>query len=215
MAVPAPACPGPRLDLHRRSPLVGAAIALGVAVGAASCRVAPEPLPPWPVDDEPLIAGAWKPAAGARPADGGAPPAPPALAALDAGLWTAEVRPQDAGRIPDVEVTLEPRLAEGRPAGTASYDFGGYVCRYALRIDAVEGRTIRLRQRHETGPCGSAGPILLRWDEEDDLVGEWRTSGGTRWFRVRLARLDLEPRDQPASDPDPSGAAPRERRPKS
>lgn len=179
------------VDLTRRFFLLLVSIALG-----SSCFLPPDP----PIaEDEPerreMIRGAWdSPADSAEGAGDDRAREVRVIAPIDwdaggvvmAGQWSAEVLPEGSEAMPEVSLTLFDTAVEGEVVGTATYDFPGYACRYALVLESATGPTVELSQRWGVGPCAEAGKIVLEWDADEDLLGDWRRPDGRRWFQVRL-----------------------------
>ena len=166
---------------------------LSLVIGS-SCFLPPDP--PLAEDDsqEPgLIQGAWLPASESPDSNAArSTPVEPfawqAGAVVMAGRWSAEVMPQGSEAMPEVSVSLFDSADEGNVVGTATYSFTDYACHYALVLESTIGSTVELSQRWGVGPCAEAGRILLEWDGDEDLVGDWRRPDGSRWFRVRLTQ---------------------------
>jgi hypothetical protein len=159
----------------------------------SSCFLPPDP--PRVEEEESqepeLIQGAWMPvsAAGDSNRDQGDSVEPfrwDAGRVVMAGRWSAEVVPRGSETMPEVSVSLFDAAEEGNVVGTATYSFANYACHYALVLESTLGNTVQLSQRFGVGPCAEAGRIVLEWDGNDDLVGDWRRPDGSRWFRVRL-----------------------------
>lgn len=179
------------VDLTRRFFLLFVSIALG-----SSCFLPPDPPN---VEEEPerrqMIRGAWDSPAdsteGADPDEAGtarviAPVDWDAGGVVMAGQWSAEVMPEGSEAMPEVSLSLFDAALEGEVVGTATYDFPGYACHYALILESADGSSVELSQRWGVGPCAEAGRIVLEWDTEDVLLGDWRRPDGRRWFQVRL-----------------------------
>jgi hypothetical protein len=123
-----------------------------------------------------------------------------------AGHWSAQVLPEGSEAMPEVSLSLFDSAAEGDVVGTATYDFPGYACHYALVLENAVGPVVELSQRWGVGPCAEAGRIVLEWDADDDLLGDWRHPNGRRWFQVRLtptAPADAQIESQGMSRPGP------------
>jgi hypothetical protein len=103
-----------------------------------------------------------------------------------AGHWSAEVVPPGSETMPEVSLSLFDSAVEGDVVGTATYAFTDYACHYALVLVRAIGSAVELSQRWGVGPCAEAGRIVLEWDADEDLVGDWRRPDGSRWFQVRL-----------------------------
>lgn len=177
--------------LTRRFFLLLVSIGLG-----SSCFLPPDPPTP---EEQParrqIIRGAWdSPADSVAGATDDGAGSVQIIAPIDwdaggvvlAGHWSAEVLPEGSEAMPEVSLSLFDSAAEGEVAGTATYDFPGYACHYALVLERAAGDTVELSQRWGVGPCAEAGRIVLEWNSEEDLLGDWRRPDGRRWFQVRL-----------------------------